>query len=128
MSFWMCGSILSGLMRQREVSETGLFPLRGSVRLIICADTAGDVSNYESKLARNDRIDTLEQEISTETEKLLEGLKEEERQILLRYYAEEDDVDVLAKEYGVSSSTIYSKVSRAKKKVRKNHGRLEEHV
>ena len=63
-----------------------------------------------------------------ETEKLLEGLKEEERQILLRYYAEEDDVDVLAKEYGVSSSTIYSKVSRAKKKVRKNHGRLEEHV
>lgn len=78
-----------------------------------------DVSNYESKLARNDRIDTLEQEISTETEKLLEGLKEEERQILLRYYAEEDDVDVLAKEYGVSSSTIYSKVSRAKKKVRK---------
>mgnify|MGYP000261341893 CR=1 FL=1 len=62
-----------------------------------------DVSNYESKLARNDRIDTLEQEISTETEKLLEGLKEEERQILLRYYAEEDDVDVLAKEYGVSS-------------------------
>ena len=87
-----------------------------------------DVSNYESKLARNDRIDTLEQEISTETEKLLEGLKEEERQILLRYYAEEDDVDVLAKEYGVSSSTIYSKVSRAKKKVRKNHGRLEEHV
>lgn len=35
-----------------------------------------DVSNYESKLARNDRIDTLEQEISTETEKLLEGLKE----------------------------------------------------
>ena len=78
-----------------------------------------DVSNYESKLARNDRIDTLEQEISTETEKL---------QILLRYYAEEDDVDVLAKEYGVSSSTIYSKVSRAKKKVRKNHGRLEEHV
>ena len=47
---------------------------------------------------------------------------------MLRYYAEEDDVDVLAKEYGVSSSTIYSKVSRAKKKVRKNHGRLEEHV
>ena len=87
-----------------------------------------DVSNYESKLARNDRIDTLEQEISTETEKLLAGLKEEERQILLRYYAEEDDVDVLAKEYGVSSSTIYSKVSRAKKKVRKKHGRLEEHV
>ena len=41
-----------------------------------------DVSNYESKLARNDRIDTLEQEISTETEKLLEGLKEEERPAL----------------------------------------------
>ena len=93
-----------------------------------CIRMEEDVSNYESKLARNDRIDTLEQEISTETEKLLEGLKEEERQILLRYYAEEDDVDVLAKEYGVSSSTIYSKVSRAKKKVRKNHGRLEEHV
>ena len=44
------------------------------------------------------------------------------------YDAEMYDVDVLAKEYGVSSSTIYSKVSRAKKKVRKNHGRLEEHV
>lgn len=86
-----------------------------------------DVSNYESKLARNDRIDTLEQEISTETEKLLEGLKEEERQILLRYYAEED-VDVLAEEYGVSDSAIYSKVSRVKNKVRKNHRRLEERI
>ena len=84
-----------------------------------------DVSNYESELARNDRIDTLEQEISMETEKLLEGLKEEERQILLRYYAEEEDVDVLAQEYGVSNSAIYSKVSRAKNKVRKTHGRLE---
>ena len=61
-----------------------------------------DVSDYESTLAKNDRIDALEQEISTETEQLLEGLKEEERQILLRYYAAEDDVDVLAKEYGVS--------------------------
>ena len=89
-----------------------------------------DVSNYEneSELARNDRIDTLEQEISAETEKLLEGLKEEERQILLRYYAEEEDVDVLAEEYGVSDSAIYSKVSRAKKKVRKNHRRLEERI
>ena len=55
-----------------------------------------DVSDYESTLAKNDRIDALEQEISTETEQLLEGLKEEERQILLRYYAAEDDVDVLA--------------------------------
>lgn len=87
-----------------------------------------DVSNYESELAKNDRIDTLEQEISVETEKLLEGLKEEERQILLRYYAEEEDVDVLAEEYGVSDSAIYSKVSRAKKKVRKNHRRLEERI
>lgn len=87
-----------------------------------------DVSNYESELAKNDRIDTLEQEISMETEKFLEGLKEEERQILLRYYAEEEDVDVLAEEYGVSDSAIYSKVSRAKKKVRKNHRRLEERI
>lgn len=87
-----------------------------------------NVSNYESELAKNDRIDTLEQEISMETEKLLEGLKEEERQILLRYYAEEEDVDVLAEEYGVSDSAIYSKVSRAKKKVRKNHRRLEERI
>ena len=63
-----------------------------------------------------------------ETEKLLEGLKEEERQILLRYYAEEEDVDVLAEEYGVSDSAIYSKVFRAKKKVRKNHRRLEERI
>lgn len=84
-----------------------------------------EVSNYESELARNDRIDTLEQEISMETEKLLEGLKEEDRQILLRYYAEEEDVDVLAKEYGVSNSAIYSKVSRAKNKIRKTQGRLE---
>ena len=53
---------------------------------------------------------------------------EEERQILLRYYAEEEDVDVLAEEYGVSDSAIYSKVSRAKKKVRKNHRRLEERI
>ena len=45
-------SILSGLMRQREVSETGLFPLRGSVRLIICADTAGHVWKRMYRITR----------------------------------------------------------------------------
>ena len=49
-------------------------------------------------------------------------------EVLNQVHSEEEYMDVLAKEYGVSSSTIYSKVSRAKKKVRKNHGRLEEHV
>ena len=36
----------------REVSETGLFPLRGSVGLIICADTAGHVWKRMYRITR----------------------------------------------------------------------------
>ena len=51
-------------------------------------------------------------------EKLLSGLSDEDRDIILRYYWDEQDVDKIAEDYGVSSSSIYSRMSRARRRLK----------
>lgn len=87
-----------------------------------------DISNYENELEQKEVIDTLNHEISEETERLLSGLKDDDRNILLQYYIDELDVNTIAKMNGLSISAIYSKVSRAKKKVREWRMSDEERV
>lgn len=53
-------------------------------------------------------------------EKLLSGLSDEDRDIILRYYWDDQAVDKIAKDYGVSSSSIYSRMSRARSRLKKN--------
>lgn len=48
-----------------------------------------DISRFENHLAKDQLLEMLEQEISKETEALLEGLCAQDRDILLRYYMEE---------------------------------------
>ena len=51
-------------------------------------------------------------------EKLLKGLTDDDRDIILRYYWDEQDVARIADDYGVTSSTIYSRMSRARNKLK----------
>mgnify|MGYP004669363931 FL=1 len=52
-------------------------------------------------------------------EKLFSGLSNEDRDIILRYYWDDQDVDEIAEDYGVSSSSIYSRMSRARRRLKK---------
>ena len=74
-----------------------------------------DIADYENKLANDNLLEILNEEISDSMEKLLSGLSDEDRDIILRYYWDDQCV---AEDYGVSSSSIYSRMSRARSRLK----------
>ena len=72
----------------------------------------------ENKLANDNLLEILNEEISDSMEKLLGGLSDEDRDIILRYYWDDQCVDEIAEDYGVSSSSIYSRMSRARSRLK----------
>ena len=77
-----------------------------------------DIADYENKLANDNLLEILKEEISDSMEKLLSGLSDEDRDIILRYYWDDQCVDEIAEDYGVSSSSIYSRMSRARSRLK----------
>ena len=62
----------------------------------------------------------IEELISEETGQLLSCLKEKDRELFYRLYVEEQDMDEVSAATGMEKSVIYNRLSRAKRKVRKN--------
>jgi RNA polymerase sigma-70 factor (ECF subfamily) len=62
----------------------------------------------------------LKNEISEETEKILDSLSEEDRKIFKKLYFEQMDMDEISKDTGFSKSILYNRLSRGKKKMRKD--------
>jgi len=62
----------------------------------------------------------IEELISEETEQLLSCLKEKDRELFYRLYVEEQDIDDVSEAMGMEKPVIYNRLSRAKRKVRKN--------
>ncbi len=77
-----------------------------------------DISEYENKLANDNMLEIINEDISDSTEKLLGGLSDEDRDIILRYYWDDENVEKIADDYGVSSSSIYSRMSRARRRLK----------
>lgn len=77
-----------------------------------------DISEYENKLANDNMMEIINEDISDSTEKLLGGLSDEDRDIILRYYWDDENVEKIADDYGVSSSSIYSRMSRARRRLK----------
>lgn len=63
-------------------------------------------------------ISQIEDEISQETEKMLNCLPEKDKDLLRKIYVDEIPIDVLSKDSGMSKGLIYKRVSRSKKKLR----------
>lgn len=61
----------------------------------------------------------LECEIKEEVNYLLQNLNEKDRQLFIKRYIEDLDIDTIAKEMNTSSSNIYMRISRCKQKLRK---------
>lgn len=66
----------------------------------------------------NSLKEILANEISSETEKMLGSLSEEDRIIFKKLYLEDKDMDELSKDTGLSKSVLYNRLSRGKKKMR----------
>lgn len=63
-------------------------------------------------------LEIINEDISDSMEKLLGGLSDEDRDIILRYYWDDENVEKIADDYGVSSSSIYSRMSRARRRLK----------
>ena len=63
----------------------------------------------------------LEKEISEELELLLGCLNPSDRELFLRLYVEEESVEQISRDTGMEKTVIYNRVSRGKKKIRKNY-------
>ncbi|KPU43512.1 ECF RNA polymerase sigma factor RpoE [Oxobacter pfennigii] len=61
----------------------------------------------------------LTRELEEETEKVLNSLSQETREIFKQLYFEGKDIDELAEATGFSKSVLYNRISRGKKKIRK---------
>lgn len=75
-----------------------------------------NISQDDSALAH-----LLEKEISEELELLLGCLNSSDRELFLRLYVEEESVEQISRDTGMEKTVIYNRVSRGKKKIRKNY-------
>lgn len=76
------------------------------------------IDNMEIKTEDNSHKELIENEISSELENMLNQLKERDRELFLKLYVEEKDIDTISEETGMHRDLIYNRVSRGKKKLR----------
>lgn len=67
----------------------------------------------------NSLKEMLSKEISEETERLLSSLSKEDREIFKNIYFEDKDINQVSKDTGLSKPILYNRLSRGKKKIRK---------
>lgn len=60
----------------------------------------------------------LQNEVSEQTEKILQSLSEEDREIFKKLYFEDKNIDEISKDTGLKKSILYNRLSRGKKKIR----------
>ena len=60
----------------------------------------------------------LDDEISERTKELLACLKEKDRDIFMELYVEEASIDEISKKHDIKKPVLYSRISRAKKRIR----------
>ena len=67
----------------------------------------------------NSLKEILSKEISEQTEKMLSSLSKEDQKIFKKLYFEEKGMDEISEDTGLSKSALYNRLSRGKKKMRK---------
>ena len=65
--------------------------------------------------------EVIEREISNEIEKMLSCLKPADRELFLRLYVEEQDMEQVSREMGMKKEVIYNHLSRGRQKIRKEY-------
>lgn len=78
--------------------------------------TKEDTTSYE----------IIKNELSSNVEELLNCLKKEDQEIFIKRYIEEKDIDEISKETGLKKDVIYNRVSKGKRKIRKERQLVRE--
>ena len=73
-------------------------------------------------------LSALEEEISSDMAELLSCLSASDRELFMKRYIEEEDLDKISRDTGMSKPVIYNHLSRGKKKIRRHFQRKEEIV
>lgn len=66
-----------------------------------------------------EEIALIREEFSKETRQMLECLMQEDQELFLKIYVEEESVETVSAESGLSKPVIYNRLSRGKKKIRR---------
>lgn len=77
----------------------------------------------DTVIAREDRVLTrlIEREISKEVETMLACLSPSDRELFLKLYVEEQSLEEISRETGMKKDVLYNRLSRGKKKIRKQY-------
>lgn len=77
-------------------------------------------THFEVKAQDNALQELIKNQLSEEMEDLLSCLKSEDRELFLKLYVEEKEIDWVSKETGLKKEIIYNRISRGKRKLQKN--------
>lgn len=66
--------------------------------------------------------DILNEELRQEVESLLDNLKPRDKELFIKHYLEEKNIEELSNEMGVKTDVIYNRLSRGRTKLRKLFG------
>lgn len=86
------------------------------------SDISYDNDIFEEPFEEIDITQILDNEISEKMKELLSCLKEKDREIFIRLYVDEASIEEVSKEFNIKKSVIYSRISRAKKRIRNMEG------
>lgn len=78
------------------------------------------LSNFELKIQDNSLSELTKKELNEDFDKLLNCLKSEDKELFLKLYVEEKEIDRVSKETGLKRDIIYNRISRGKRKLKKN--------
>lgn len=77
-----------------------------------------NIDNLDLKTEDNSHIELTKNDLNKDIENLLNCLKEKDKELFLKLYVEEKEIDTITKETGLQRDVIYNRVSRGKSKIR----------
>jgi len=88
------------------------------------------VSLEDTELPKEDEalLAVVEKELSEETQEILSCLNEKDQELFLRIYGEEEESQVICKEFRMTRDNLYVKLFRMKRKLRANAKRKERNI
>lgn len=77
-----------------------------------------NIDDLDIKTEDNSHKELIKNELSEDVENILSHLKEKDRELFLKLYIDEQDIDTISEETGMHRDVIYNRVSRGKKKLK----------
>ena len=77
-----------------------------------------DIDNLCLESGSSVEMEIIKNDLSEEMTSLLNYLKEADRELFIKHYAEQKDINSISKEMGIKTSALYNRLSRGRSKLR----------